>query len=188
MNAQTNPDQSLKNSQIFIKELKSFISHRDSISSLYNGDSRKYMVFVANIYFSDTTNKNFCFTLGYILNSNEFLDINPQYYMDIDRDLVLIKLGNGIKPIDIDSLNLKVIKTKTESASEEKLVEIIRRLFPYELGGFSYTSDGLTFCESNGKVYKNFYKNSDLIPKEISIWYLVPTGYSVKLIKQGTKF
>ena len=172
-------------SKIFLNELNLFVHYYDSVSAIYSGDGRKYIVFVANIYYSDTINKNFCFTLGYILNSNEYNNIKAQYYMDFGSDLVLIKFGNGFKREDLKELDLKVIRTKTEFASVEKQVEIIRRLFPSELDGFTYTSYGLTYWNDGKQNKKIFYDNSDEIPRQISIWGQVPSGYVVKLLREG---
>lgn len=123
----------------------------------------KYNVFVACFYSSKTSTKDFCFTLGYILNEYELNYISPNYVYYLNNDIVLIKIDKKTKRTFFKNANMR----KIEAA--DSLI-IIKKLYPQADGGITYTSKGLTYCNKNEKKERTIFENSDEIPFDKSIF------------------
>lgn len=156
----------------FKQELKDFISK----SKPHCVDSGAYAVYVANFYHSDIERKEFCFTLGYISNSVSYSYITPNYIYYLNKDIILLKINDKTEKRLIKELKLYKI-TKSDS------INIFKKLFPSESGGITGRTRGLTYCDDNGNIHKTFYKNSDEIPLDKSIYSSFPSGVEVKLLK-----
>lgn len=157
----------------FNQELKSFISRTKPDTSK---NSFNYFVYVAS-FFSDTTSKNSnCFTLGYILNSGEVSFISPDYVYYFNNEVVIIRIHNALNKQLIEELGFKKFDTQEED-------KIIHKLYPSEDGGFTYRDKGLTYCNINGAIKREFYNNADEIPFDRSIYKSFPTGGIIKRIE-----
>ncbi|HWY11165.1 MAG TPA: hypothetical protein VN026_07570 [Bacteroidia bacterium] len=156
----------------FNKELQFFM---DTMNSKHSEDSQ-YLVFATKFYDSNDKKEEYCFTLGYILNSGEYSIISPYYYYYYKNNYVLIKIKEAENKKLIKQLGLKKI-TKEDS------LKIINRLFPSENGGFSYRGKSIIFCNDKNKQTRTFYGNRDEIPFEKSILGPLPSGIKIEKIK-----
>lgn len=147
-----------KEAEALKAELQSFI---DSIKP--NSPIRsKHAVFIANLFDIRPLDSTFCFTLGYILNDDEVKYISPEYVYYFNDEIVLIRGA----PITTDIICKLMLKEITHDDS----IRISNKLFPAKNGGLTYTAQGLVFCKEKEKIIRNFYRNSDEIPLDYSIY------------------
>ena len=162
------------NKEIFDKELGLFV---DSITVNFNKEAAPYLVFVARLQCN--SKNNFCFTLGYILNSGflNFMAVNYVYYFK-NQPVVLIA--------DSNVRLYSKFKEEVKKYDEKEKKKIVSKLFPSEDGGYSYVSEGLVYYKKKEIIQKKFYSNSDEIPIEKSIYGLFPLGIQATKI-EGAK-
>ncbi|OFY71450.1 MAG: hypothetical protein A3G23_11560 [Bacteroidetes bacterium RIFCSPLOWO2_12_FULL_37_12] len=158
----------IKKKDAFNLELKSFI---DTMKGR-NGNL-KYFVFVARVFNSKPNGKDFCFTLGYILNEYELDDMDADYVYYFYDEIILIRMGNKTDKTFLEALNLKPIL-------EQDCMKISNKLFPQNIGGITYIAHGLIYCANAEKTLRNFYENEDDIPLEISVYGNFPVGMRVE--------
>lgn len=159
-------------------ELLHFI---DSVKSDL-GELYKYSVFVAYIFPSNLDKqKGMCFTLGYILNGFEVKNVSPDFVYYYGGEIVVIRIAEEIKG--------KFNKTLHKISLEDSL-KIVQKLYPTSKKGISaitYEARALVSCEEGNKVRKVFYDNSNVVPREKSIYKNFPTGGVIRKIETRNK-
>lgn len=160
-----------KKFDLFKEELNFFI---DTIKPNSIGRG-KYLVFVANIHYSNSSKNHFCFTLGYILNSFELEYVSANYVYYFKDEIVLISTDRKINNFFIDPCFKKI--------EEEDSIKIRKKLFPEEDGGITAITRGYIYCQEADTISKTFYQNSDEIPLEKSIYKYFPSGGTIEQIE-----
>jgi hypothetical protein len=154
----------------FNSELSSFI-----FDTKPTPDKNKYNYLVYVAYLYKNSNSNYCFTLGYILNSADYNYVTPNYIYSFKGEMVLVRTNESEYSNLIKELGFKKIDKEEEN-------KIIHKLYPSESGGFTYRSEGLVYCNSKGSAKKTFFENSDAIPLKESIYSHFPSGGTIELI------
>jgi hypothetical protein len=173
--------QSITDSSVYrsIEEVKSFIKKVNDDHKQYNSTHNEFIEYVLYVYKSDDQ-KGICYTLGYIMNSDDYRYILPKYFFKVDNEIVLVRLS---KNIAIDSLK----GIKLEKLDRYNQIKIVQKLYPSSLGGFTYQPPGMTFCISEGNVERKYYQNADEIPLEKSIYATFPTGGKIEQLREPQK-
>jgi hypothetical protein len=170
-----------KNADIFLKETTSFIDSIKSGNDIGNG---LYTVYVAYLY--HVNKPDFCFTLGYILNSYEFNIIDADYYITVDSEIVLITTEG--KTPDLFLINeLKRLNVQQfDSFDYSKQVRIVQKLYPKDVGSITYEPPGITVSIKDCLIDKKVYKSATDIPEKMSVYHSFPKA-NPKLIYSPPK-
>lgn len=152
-------------------QISNFIS---TVKSQGNEFSNQFKVYVLYVYKNDSLDKGFNATISYIMNSYDYKDIQPKYFVETDNDIIIIKTDDLFKINNLKELNVQ----KITRYNEPKLVQ---KLFPGELGGVSYQPPSLSMRIVNGVVVNSIsYENSDEMPISKSI-YAKPLGEDIDI-------
>jgi hypothetical protein len=168
--------------QIFKKELLSII---DSVRKQSHDQNMEYEIFVARFYHLDKDKNDFSFTLGYIVNSNEFNLMDANYFLEIGKEVLIVRLSDSVFIKELSKIGVK----KFDPFDHTEEIKIVQRLFPKDLGLISYDPFGLTFYSRGCNVKKTYHQSSSDISREVSIYDLYPTGEieKVDLLKKNEK-
>ena len=149
------------------------INFIDTINKFYiNYD--KHAVFVIKSFNVDT-NRNFCFSMSFILNAYEYKYIEPNYYFKYQDNIVLISFGNMF---DKSIFNVFL----PEKINAETKIKIMDKLCPKEEAA-TYEPPGFLICRINDNIKDTFFENADEIPLEESIFKNFPEGGATIKIK-----
>jgi hypothetical protein len=165
---------------IYDKEMnfkKAIVEFIDTTNSQKYLNGSKYSVFVMNCYRFDSISKEFCVSIGYILNSYEYKYIAPSHFFTINDKIVLVRIEKGFDISVLEKFDPKII-------DDQDKIAILEKLYPEGKGGITYSSQGLIYCESAGKSIKEFFENSDEIPMENSKYKNFPSGRNIRTIKK----
>lgn len=156
-----------KQSRLIVGEIKTFIDTVKQTSYL-NG---LHNVYVIRFFEGDVKSKELCFTLGVIINSSSLDLITAQYYFKMNDEIVVMNFNNTKAINYFGGCNLQKVDSSSRS-------DIMNKLCPNSRGVYiTNTSKGVVCCFNGDNIEKIFYKNSDLIPEEASIWdYRLESG------------
>ena len=93
----------------FTQAVENYMQYEDSIDVIYRSDSYKHKVFVAKIYYLDSTKTGFGFTISYIMNQSMFEIVKPEYYINFKSRIILINFANNFPYQIFNELNLNLI-------------------------------------------------------------------------------
>lgn len=162
-----------------VKEVQWFIEKVNTHHDLHESTNNQYIVYILYTYKDEKTRAGLCFTLGYIMNSNDSRNILPTHYFQIGDEYILVRFGKGI-----DASYLKCVDLIKFNTYNDDAVKIIQKLYPSAIGGFTYHPPGMTFCRDGEKSNRTYYENADEIPMEKSIWADFPQGGQMDLIRE----
>jgi len=168
------------NALIFKKEVLSII---DSVRKNSYDNDREFEIFVARFYHLDKDRKDFSFTLGYIVNSNEFNLMKANYYVAIGKETLIIRLADTSFLKELRKIGVK----KFDAFDHTREVQIVQKMFPKDLGLISYEPFGVTCYSRMCKFKKTFFQSSEDIPREISIYDEYPTEKIEKVDMRNNK-
>lgn len=131
-----------------------------------------YYVYVVNVSLSNTGCK--IYTFGYICNEEQYYDIAPEYIVIDSNNVIIVSFNSnlenksivGLELIKIDSGKMQIIKNK-----------LLQKFDGYITGVF----EGVVIKKCNNTIEKKMYENSDLIPKEQSIFRSLPFDNNVEI-------
>ena len=156
----------------FTIELNKFI---DKVNKEYY-KINEYFVFVVYVYKSDS-NCN-AYTIGFIFNEKDLKRVVPQYQIIDSNSVVLVSFAPDIHKDSIPGINLVKI-------NPEEKEQIRNRLLKEDEGYITGVFYGLGYKKCGDNLEKIFYDNSDLIPREQSIFQSFPFGGKIEMIKEG---
>lgn len=162
-----------KRTKYFFDELKFFI---DTVK-VERDRSARYNVYLAKIYHVGDDKKDFSFTLGHILNQFNLPNVKAQYVLYIGDEIVFINMPKEEENFRKELGIREIQKSDIDYASN--------KLYPSgEFRSITGLTRGLVFYSRGKKIKKTFYKDSDEIPEEKSVYYFyVPPG-SIKQVEK----
>jgi hypothetical protein len=153
----------------FSNAIEKYIQYEDSIDVIYRSDSYKHKVFAAKIYYLDSSNTDFGFTISYIMNQSMFEIVKPEYYINFQGRIILINFANNFPYKVFNELNLNLIPKDKEFENSITKREIFKFLFPPTISA-SYEPTVSLFFRINGMKESYILKSNTMIPREISIY------------------
>ena len=91
---------------------------------------------------------------------------------------IIVSFDNDILHDSLPDLNLQIIDDSTEFS-------LLNILFPNEIGVISGIFCGMEYIRCGNNIEKIFYENSDLIPKERSIYKYFPSNMKIQKLREG---
>jgi len=141
------------------------LSMIDSVNRYRIKDHKSdFEVFVARFYHVHDTS-DFCFTLGYIENSQDYKRIHPTYFLEVGKEIVIFNFSDFK-----DTSALKGLGIKKISSRDLDHAHIIQKLYPWEAGFITYNPSGLTFQLYGCNIKRTFYEYATTIPENLSIY------------------
>jgi hypothetical protein len=115
----------------------------DFIENTDNKYQNQYRVFIVSMY-KDAGTKDYCFTISYILNSNEIsFFINSIYSKTIEDRVYLLKVDS------LDEQSAVAQRFGWNLLSKDQRVQVVQKLYPAVLGGFMYDPAFAYGCVAN---------------------------------------
>jgi len=153
-----------------VRELKEPVELKEQIESfitfLKNGNSyTKRRLYIINAYEYDTIRHDYCFSMSYIANSQEFYPGLFTHYFMIGDDAVVLNASNPNIESLFSTCNIKAIEKKDIGI-------LINHLAPNNEGiRARYDPIGMVYCKKGENIKKTFYPVVVYMPSEARIAY-----------------
>ena len=165
--------------QFMLSELATFIEAVKP-KSIGNG---MYNVYMVRFHDPDSSSKPFgrCFTLGHLFNNYSLKYLSADYFFQLDSELVA--LAGNLEGLWTDTLKLAPfyygpLRTQVDSAITKKLY------VNEDFGGITGIARGQISCWwSEERTSSRFFKNSDDIPRDSSIYTSFPSGFIIEEVE-----
>lgn len=122
----------------------------------------QYTVYLLYVYKIDTSNQEFCFTIGLLLNASDYkrYHYNVNHYRKIGDDYVLLKLGDEVKEADDFANEIGFVPLLQETR-----IKVVQKLFPsIPLSGFTYRQSPIAGCYQGLEFSYKQYQPDEVLP------------------------
>lgn len=141
----------------------------------------QFKIYVLDISKEDSLQSGYSITIGYIMNSSKYKYVKTKYFFELNKDIILVNLIQGITCECLNQVNLQKINVQNE-------YKLVQKLYPNDYGIISGENSGLiaNFNKNCIKISSTYYDNMNSMPFERSIYSKFPQiNGKIELIKEG---
>ena len=124
--------------------------------------------------------QNLCFSIGYILNSDEISYFSPSWICFVNGEIVLINSTTNMSEQFFLELGAEKINAENRKSAKSKLMNV-------DEGAFTYEPLGYVYCKDENGVERKYYENTLEMPENRTIHEPLPFPIQIELIEEGKK-